>query len=38
MFVSEETMKSHMRSLFQKLGMHDQAKAGSSLRRGIIRL
>lgn len=39
MFVSEETVKSHMKSLFQKLGVHDRAEAVSvSLKRGIIRL
>ncbi len=39
MFVSEETIKTHMKSLFQKLGVHDRAQAVSvSLKRGIIRL
>jgi two-component system NarL family response regulator len=39
MFVSEETVKTHMKSLFQKLGVHDRAEAVSvSLKRGIIRL
>lgn len=39
MFISEETVKSHMKSLFQKLGVHDRAEAVSvSLQRGIIRL
>ena len=39
MFVSEETVKTHMRSLFQKLGVHDRAEAVSvSLKRGLIRL
>lgn len=39
MFVSEETIKTHMKSLFQKLGVHDRAQAVSvSLQRGIIRL
>ncbi|MEO5915326.1 MAG: response regulator transcription factor [Luteolibacter sp.] len=39
MFVSEETVKSHMKALFQKLGVHDRAEAVSvSLKRGIIRL
>lgn len=38
MFVSEETVKSHMKALFQKLGVHDRAEAVSvSLKRGIIR-
>lgn len=39
MFVSEETVKTHMKSLFQKLDVHDRAEAISvSLKRGIIRL
>jgi two-component system NarL family response regulator len=39
MFVSEETVKTHMKSLFLKLGVHDRAEAVSvSLKRGIIRL
>jgi two-component system, NarL family, response regulator len=39
MFISEETVKTHMKSLFQKLGVHDRAEAVSvSLQRGIIRL
>lgn len=39
MFVSEETVKTHMKSLFQKLGVHDRAEAVSvSLQRGLIRL
>jgi two-component system NarL family response regulator len=39
MFVSEETVKSHMKALFQKLGVHDRAEAVSvSLKRGIIRI
>lgn len=39
MFVSEETVKTHMKSLFLKLGVHDRAEAVSvSLQRGIIRL
>ena len=39
MFVSEETVKTHVKSLFQKLGVHDRAEAVSvSLKRGIIRL
>jgi two-component system NarL family response regulator len=39
MFVSEETVKTHMKALFQKLGVHDRAEAVSvSLQRGIIRL
>ncbi|MEK7948854.1 response regulator transcription factor [Luteolibacter soli] len=39
MFISEETVKSHMKSLFQKLGVHDRAEAVSvSLQRGLIRL
>ncbi len=39
MFISEETVKTHMKSLFQKLGVHDRAEAVAvSLRRGLIRL
>lgn len=39
MFVSEETVKTHMKALFLKLGVHDRAEAISvSLKRGIIRL
>lgn len=39
MFVSEETVKTHMKSLFQKLGVHDRAEAVAvSLQRGLIRL
>lgn len=39
MFVSEETVKSHMKSLFSKLGVHDRAEAVAvSLQRGLIRL
>lgn len=39
MFVSEETVKTHIKALFLKLGVHDRAEAVSvSLKRGIIRL
>lgn len=39
MFISEETVKTHMRTVFQKLGVHDRAGAVSvSLKRGIIRM
>lgn len=39
MFVSEETVKTHMKALFQKLDVHDRAEAVSvSLKRGIIRI
>lgn len=39
MFISEETVKSHMKSLFLKLGVHDRAEAVSvSMRRGLIRI
>ncbi len=39
MFISEETVKTHMKALFQKLNVHDRAEAVSvSLQRGIIRL
>lgn len=38
MFISEETVKSHMKSLFLKLGVHDRAEAVSvSMQRGLIR-
>jgi two-component system, NarL family, response regulator len=39
MFISEETVKTHMKALFLKLGVHDRAEAISvSLKRGIIRV
>lgn len=39
MFISEETVKTHMKSLFQKLGVHDRAEAVAvSLQRGLIRV
>ena len=39
MFISEETVKTHLKSLFQKLGVHDRTEAVAvSLQRGIIRL
>ena len=39
MFISEETVKSHMKSLFQKLGVHDRAEAVAvSMQRGLIRI
>jgi two-component system NarL family response regulator len=39
MFISEETVKTHMKSLFQKLGVHDRAEAVAvSLQRGLIRI
>jgi DNA-binding NarL/FixJ family response regulator len=39
MFVSEETIKTHMKGLFQKLGVHDRAEAvGIALQRGLLRL
>lgn len=39
MFISEETVKSHMKGLFQKLGVHDRAEAVSTaLQRGLLRL
>lgn len=39
MFISEETVKTHVKTLFLKLGVHDRAEAVSvSLKRGIIRL
>jgi len=38
MFISEETVKSHMKSLFQKLGVHDRAEAVAvAMQRGLIR-
>ena len=39
MFISEETVKTHLKSLFQKLGVHDRTEAVAvSLQRGLIRL
>ena len=39
MFVSEETIKSHMKGLFHKLGVHDRAEAvGIALQRGLLRM
>lgn len=39
MFISEETVKSHMKGLFHKLGVHDRAEAVSTaLQRGLLRL
>lgn len=39
MFVSEETVKSHMKGLFHKLGVHDRAEAvGIALQRGLLRI
>ena len=39
MFISEETVKSHMKGLFHKLGVHDRAEAvGIALQRGLLRL
>jgi two-component system NarL family response regulator len=39
MFISEETVKTHMKSLFQKLDVHDRAEAVAvSLQRGLIRI
>jgi two-component system NarL family response regulator len=39
MFISEETVKTHMKSLFLKLDVHDRAEAVAvSLQRGLIRL
>ena len=39
MFISEETVKSHMKSLFQKLAVHDRAEAISiALQRGLLRI
>ena len=39
MFVSEETVKTHIKSLFKKLDVHDRAEAVAvSLQRGLIRL
>lgn len=39
MFISEETIKSHMKGLFQKLGVHDRAEAVAiALQRGLLRI
>lgn len=39
MFVTEETVKSHMKGLFQKLEVHDRAEAVSTaLQRGLLRI
>jgi DNA-binding NarL/FixJ family response regulator len=39
MFISEETVKSHMKGLFHKLGVHDRAEAvGIALQRGLLRI
>lgn len=39
MFVTEETIKSHMKGLFQKLEVHDRAEAVSTaLHRGLLRI
>ena len=39
MFISEETVKTHLKSLFQKLGVHDRTEAVAvALQRGLIRL
>jgi two-component system, NarL family, response regulator len=39
MFISEETIKSHMKGLFQKLGVHDRAEAVAvALQRGLLRM
>ena len=38
MFISEETVKSHMKSLFINLGVHDRTQAVAvSIQRGLIR-
>jgi two-component system NarL family response regulator len=39
MFISDETVKSHMKGLFNKLGVHDRAEAiAVALQRGLLRL
>ncbi len=39
MFITEETVKSHMKGLFHKLDVHDRAEAVSTaLQRGLLRL
>lgn len=39
MFVSEETVKTHMKSLFQKLDVHDRAQAVAvAMQRGLLKL
>lgn len=38
MFISEETVKSHMKSLFIKLGVHDRTQAVAlAIQRGLLR-
>lgn len=39
MFVTEETVKTHVKALFQKLGVHDRAEAVTvAAQRGLLRL
>jgi two-component system, NarL family, response regulator len=39
MFISEETVKTRMKTLFQKLGVHDRTEAVAvALQRGLLRL
>lgn len=39
LFISEETVKSHLKSLFSKLGVHDRTEAAiSAIKQGIVHL
>jgi len=39
LFIAEETVKSHLKTLFAKLGVHDRTGAAiSAVRHGIVHL
>jgi DNA-binding NarL/FixJ family response regulator len=39
LFISEDTVKSHLKSLFAKLGVQDRTEAAiSAIRHGIVHL